>query len=238
MTVRHGSADDQPGSIGVPGTNRRRPTVVDMSDAGEGLSQAAHDETPAQIVERYDGWAEHYEHDVRSWGYTLPEDIAELVAAASPVGSVLDAGCGTGLIGRALADRGIPSDRLIGVDVSATSLALAEAGGCYREAVQVDLTAGLPFDDDAFGAVVCGGVLTYVAEPESVLLDFVRVTCPGGVVVFSQRTDLWAERAVGEALARVRAHGHRVDIGEPVPYLPDLAEYGTEIEVVFTTIEV
>lgn len=209
-----------------------------MSDAGEGLSQAAHDETPAQIVERYDGWAEDYEHDVRSWGYTLPEDIAELVVAASPVGSVLDAGCGTGLIGRALADRGISGDRLIGVDVSAASLALAGAAGCYEELLQVDLASGLPFDDSAFGALVCGGVLTYVAEPEPVLSEFVRVVRNGGVVVFSQRTDLWVERAVGEALARVRAHGHRVDIGEPVPYLPDLAEYGTEIEVVFTTIEV
>lgn len=209
-----------------------------MSDAGEGLSQAAHDETPAQIVERYDGWAEDYEHDVRSWGYTLPEDIAELVVAASPVGSVLDAGCGTGLIGRALADRGISGDRLIGVDVSAASLALAGAAGCYEELLQVDLASGLPFDDSAFGALVCGGVLTYVAEPEPVLSEFVRVVRNGGVVVFSQRTDLWAERGVDEVLDRIRAQGHRIETGPPVPYLPDLAEYGTEIEVIFTTIEV
>lgn len=203
--------------------------------SGQGLSGAAQ-ETPEQIVGRYDDWAQAYEDDVRSWGYTLPEDLAALLMATQPVGRILDAGCGTGLIGRALADLGVDRNRVIGIDASPASLELALDAGVYLDVSCVDLAAGLPFDDHAFGGIVCGGVLTYIPHADPVLREFVRVTRPGGSIVVSQRTDLWVERGFDDSLGQLRAQGLRVEVGERVPYLPDLDEYGTEIEVVYTTI--
>ena len=204
-------------------------------DTGTGLSAAAH-QSAEEIVGRYDEWALEYEADVRSWGYTLPEDIAALVMGTSPVGRILDAGCGTGLIGHALVARGADPAQLVGVDASLASLAIAAEAGVYAEVGQVDLNRGLPFDDHAFGAVVCGGVLTYVPEPTPALRAVVRVLRPGASAIVSQRTDLWRERNFDDTLGQLRAEGAAVEFGDPVPYLPDLAEYGTEIEVVFVTV--
>ena len=207
----------------------------DEVEAGIGLSAAAH-QSAEEIVGRYDEWAIEYETDVRSWGYTLPEDIAMMTMARSPVGRILDAGCGTGLIGQALVERGANSQQLVGVDASHASLAIAADSGAYADVSRVDLAGGLPFDDHSFGAVVCGGVLTYIPEPAPVLREFVRVLRPGAAAIVSQRTDLWVERNFDETLGQLRAEGVQVEISDRVPYLPDLAEYGEEIEVIFTTL--
>lgn len=200
-----------------------------------GLSQAF-GESAEQIVQRYDEWSLDYVNDVRGWGYTLPEDLASVLVEHGPVGRILDAGCGTGLIGHALVERGIASERIIGVDASAASLGLAADSGMYTELVQVDLTVALPFDDNTFGGVICGGVFTYIRDTGAVLREFARVLRPGGVIVFSQRTDLWSVHDTDEALAQLRAQGLTVEIGERRPYLPGLADYGDEIEVFFVTI--
>ncbi len=205
------------------------------SESGEGLSAAAHADA-AEIVGRYDGWALDYEDDVRRWGYTLPEDIADLAVATRPAGRLLDAGCGTGLIGHALVARGVDPGQIVGIDASQASLRIAAESGVYGDVSRVDLAAGLPFDDHSFGGVVCGGVLTYIPDAAPVLREFVRVLQPGARAIVSQRTDLWVERNFDDTLGQLRAEGVGVEIGERVPYLPDLAEYGQEIEVIFTTL--
>ena len=205
-------------------------------DTGAGLSAAAH-QSSEEIVSRYDRWAIEYEDDVRRWGYTLPEDIADLLMATSPIGRILDAGCGTGLIGHALAAREVDPQRVFGIDASQESLMIARESGNYGDVSRVDLTLGLPFDDQSFGGVVCGGVLTYVPDAAPVLREFVRVLRPGGAAIVSQRTDLWVERNFDDVLGQLRAEGVDVSIGDRIPYLPDLAEYGQEIEVIFVTIK-
>lgn len=209
--------------------------AMDLGDSGAGLSAAAH-QSSEEIVGRYDDWAVDYETDVRTWGYTLPEDIAGLVMARSPVGRVLDAGCGTGLIGHALVAKGADPAQLVGIDASQASLSIATESGVYVDVSRVDLTAGLPFDEKSFGAVVCGGVLTYIPDPAPLLREFIRVLRPGAAAVVSQRTDLWEERNFDDTIGQLRAEGALVEISERVPYLPDLAEYGQDIEVIFTTI--
>ena len=79
-------------------------------------------------------------------------------------------------------------------------------------------------------------MLTYIPEPAPVLREFVRVLRPGAAAIVSQRTDLWVERNFDETLGQLRAEGVQVEISDRVPYLPDLAEYGEEIEVIFTTL--
>ena len=72
----------------------------------------------AAVAERYDTWAETYDDDIRSWSYTAPEVVAEIVVTRMPdVTSVLDAGCGTGLVGHALRAAGFLGE-IHGIDLS------------------------------------------------------------------------------------------------------------------------
>ena len=64
---------------------------------------------PDEARALYDEWAGTYDDDLASdsQGYVAPAVAADAVARASGVdGEILDAGCGTGLVGVALAERG------------------------------------------------------------------------------------------------------------------------------------
>ena len=62
---------------------------------------------PGEVADQYDEWAESYDDDLASWSYQAPAVVAEAVVTRVPdARSVLDVGCGTGLVGTALRARG------------------------------------------------------------------------------------------------------------------------------------
>jgi SAM-dependent methyltransferase len=103
---------------------------------------------------------------------------------------VLDVGCGSGAVTRAIAERVGPSGTVVGADASA---ALLETAREYAEAAglgaRIDWRVAdcrkLPFDDGAFDAVIAATVLAHVPSAGDALAEMVRVTRPGGrVAVF------------------------------------------------------
>jgi predicted TPR repeat methyltransferase len=180
------------------------------------------DSDPTSVGRVYDDWADGYDRDLAAWGYEVPRVVARLLADVQPdAAPILDVGCGTGLTGRELREAGF--DALIGVDLSTRSLELAEATGVYRSTQQVDFQSlPAPFDDDAFAALVCVGVMTYLPDTASTVTEFCRLVRHGGTLVFTQREDMWAERNCGEVLVQLEAAGTcRIDdISEPRPYVP------------------
>jgi predicted TPR repeat methyltransferase len=149
----------------------------------------------------YDEWAASYDADLadESQGYVAPALAADTVVRVAGVdGAILDAGCGTGLVGAELAQRGA---RVIdGVDVSEGMLEQARATGAYRSLAPADLTRALSAADGTYDVVVCVGTLTHGHVGPSALAEFVRVTRPGGHVVATVLDDIW------------ESHGFRAEV--------------------------
>src|SRR3954454_9118827 len=176
-------------------------------DAGIGdwLHQGTSD--PHEVAGRYDEWAKSYDDDLESWSYQGPSVVADAVVSRQPdAGVVLDVGCGTGLVGRTLRARGF-AGRLLGLDISDSSIEVARQSGAYDTVEHADLQQPLPFEDDAVDALVCVGVMTYLPEVEAVWRGVAGVVRPGGLVVVTQREDICPERNCQALVDRLRDQG-------------------------------
>ena len=89
------------------------------------------------------------------------------------------------------------------------------------------------FADDAFDALCCVGVLTYLPDTEATLREFLRLVHVGGTIAYSQREDAWVERHCADVLGRLVSEGacEVLHVSEPRPYLPGSDEMG-DVEVV------
>jgi len=142
----------------------------------------------------------------RRWRRYLDETAARAVAALDPRPGecVLDAGCGTGMLLRRLAEAA-PGIRLIGVDASPEMLAEARREAPDGTTLQQADVRHLPFADASFDAVVIGSVLHYLPDAEAALAEAARVLRPGGRLVATDwRGDAWTMRALVTWLHRIR----------------------------------
>jgi ubiquinone/menaquinone biosynthesis C-methylase UbiE len=118
---------------------------------------------------------------------TTARDAYVQLLGVAPGEHVLDVGCGSGVVTRALAQRVAPSGRVVGVDASPALLAVAheraEEAGLSRliEFREGDCRA-LPCPDASFDATLAVTVLTHVPDVGRALAEMVRVTRVGGRV--------------------------------------------------------
>jgi methionine biosynthesis protein MetW len=126
----------------------------------------------------------------RRWSTYEQEPVWRHEAARRLVRSepVLDVGGGDGLLLRMLADRGF--GELAMADFSSVAVERARAAGFVAHLV--DLEAGLPFDDDAFGTVCALDVLEHLLEPERALAELARVGRE--VVIVVPNFSYWRDR--------------------------------------------
>lgn len=190
-----------------------------------------------EVAGIYDDWAEGYDADLDDWSYAAPGVVAGIVVdQAAGARSILDAGCGTGLVGVALRSAGF-EDEIHGVDVSETSLEVAARTDAYTSLAPADLQRPLERADGAFDALVCVGVMTYVPDVEAAWREFVRVVRPGGLVVVTQREDLWEPRDCQGVIDRLSAEGlwEPLDVTDPQPYLPGNPDGMSNVGVRYVT---
>ncbi len=191
------------------------------------------------VAQDYDAFAAEYDQTVASWRYEAPDVAAPLLLAQlGGTGRVLDAGCGTGWSGKALASVGFAD--VAGVDVSAESVKQAAATNAYTSLNVVDLTKRLPCPDDCFDATFSTGVFTYIDPAEPVLREFARVVRPGGIILITSRTDLWQQRDYPAMIDRIMSDGiwHPTYQSEPKPYLPGHPDYAEHINVIYACFKV
>jgi ubiquinone/menaquinone biosynthesis C-methylase UbiE len=147
---------------------------ADQLQLGDGVATR-----PVTTADGYDAWAANY--DQPNDLIDLEQPVVRGILDSLPVGTALDAACGTGRHAAYLASLG---HVVIGVDVSAEMLAVAVAkvpGGDFRAG---DLHQ-LPVADDEVDLVVCSLALAHVPELGPVLAEFARVLRPGGHLVIS-----------------------------------------------------
>ena len=149
------------------------------------LHRAYHAKDSAETAEVYDDWAAEYEQHMKNVGYTHPAMVAAMVSrhVAATDERVLDAGAGTGVLGEILS--GLGYSNLSGLDASAGMLQVAGLKKNYRDLSHQFLGQTLTFDDDCFALVVSSGVFTQGHAPLDGLDELIRVTRPGGHLVFS-----------------------------------------------------
>ncbi|UCG54422.1 MAG: class I SAM-dependent methyltransferase, partial [Dehalococcoidia bacterium] len=154
-----------------------------------------------ELAEKYAQWAKDYDAELeRDFEWRGPQRTAELFAKYVPrKARILDAGAGTGLMGEVLARLGY--NDLVAMDLSREMLEEAEKKNVYREFHQMVMGETLGFATDSFDAVVSTGVLTTGHAPPGSFDELVRITSPGGHIIFTLRTDVYEEKGYKEKQA-------------------------------------
>jgi len=135
--------------------------------------------------EAYNEWAENYDKDVTEFGIQLPYVGACVFANHVVLGTkpVLDAACGTGM--HALPLKMMGYDGFRGIDISDGMLAIAAERNIYESLQRMVLGKPLDFPDDHFPVTYAIGALAPGNAPPECLDEFIRVTKPGGLIIWS-----------------------------------------------------
>jgi SAM-dependent methyltransferase len=175
-----------------------------------------------ELAQRYDKWSADYDSDLDEvFGWIAPERATEVFSRLVPrEARVLDAGAGTGLVGQALAAHGYTE--LIAADLSKGMLRKALEKGVYRELHRFVMGQPLEFTSAYFDAIISVGVLTQGHAPPSSFDELIRITKPGGHIIFTLRSDLYETDGFKEKQEALEQEGRWVlaEVGEPFQPLP------------------
>jgi ubiquinone/menaquinone biosynthesis C-methylase UbiE len=154
------------------------------------------DGTGSQHANRayYDAFSERYEvhrgdNDPGGYHDLLDELESGFVRRFGAGASILEVGCGTGLVLERLARF---AERVRGVDLSPGMLQKARARGL--DVTEASATA-LPFEDGSFDVTCSFKVLAHVPDVSGALREMARVTRPGGTVI-AEFYNPWSVRAL------------------------------------------
>ena len=114
----------------------------------------------------------------------LHKALVELTVA-TPLGDLLDVGCGQGRLLKLLASR---AHRVVGVDIDPGARRLARAELLLAGLPNCSLRQGdmyaLPFDDGEFDTVILDDVLVDASRPAEAIEEARRLLRPGGRILF------------------------------------------------------
>lgn len=166
----------------------KKSTGISSNQAIDGALQL--DSDPRNLKQYYADWARNYDRDVEAVQYSGPEFAATLLEQHldERAKAILDAGCGTGLVGVALQARGY--QLVDGFDLSPEMAQLSSATGAYRDVVgDVDIMhAQRDYARSDYEALLSVGVFTLGHVPPQALEALLPLVRVGGLLVISTRS--------------------------------------------------
>ena len=103
---------------------------------------------------------------------------------------ILDAGCGTGLVGIELNKFGYSN--IEGIDFSQDMLNLVPRG-IYKKIKKIDLNKTLKFKDNTYDIVTCVGTFTYGHVKPHALDELIRIIKSKGLICFTINEGIYKE---------------------------------------------
>ena len=168
----------------------------DKISNNEAINSALHlDGDPQKLRAFYDEWAKNYEIDITDAGYSGPQIAAKLFHQFHPsreqevcyAFNILDAGCGTGLVGDELSKLGYA--QIDGFDLSDAMAQKAIETGSYSDVNSgIDIMlAAQSYSPQSYAGVICIGVFTLGHVPPEALRVLIGLVATGGLLVVSTR---------------------------------------------------
>ena len=161
--------------------------------------------TTDEVMKYYDEWCikNKYDQDMIDWNYTGPkETVATFTKYAKDKNiKILDAGCGTGLVGVELKKYNYLN--IDGMDLSKKLLDLIPKG-YYLKLDQVDLNKPIKIKNDTYDAIMCVGTFTYGHVKPQALDEFVRITKNNGFICFTINEGIYEEYGFDKKIEKLK----------------------------------
>jgi predicted TPR repeat methyltransferase len=139
------------------------------------------------VQELFNHYAQTYDqHMEQTLHYKTPQQLHALLNAyrallpAQP--SILDLGCGTGLVGKYFNDL---KGEFIGIDLADEMLAIAKKRDIYKELHANDILEYLQHTENKFDLIIASDVFNYFGKLEDIFSACNRVLQPKGLLLFS-----------------------------------------------------
>jgi len=132
------------------------------------------------VAEGYTAWARVYD-DMSNPLIRAEEALVAAVTSDLPVGTALDAACGTGRHAEWLAAAGHATT---GIDATPAMLEVARGRVPNARFELGDLTA-LPVEDGRFDFAICALALAHLLDPRPAIREIARAVRPGGRIVLT-----------------------------------------------------
>lgn len=141
------------------------------------------------VISKYDEWVSYYdeEHQKNGWKILLNYLGYILTSYLKNDDKILDIGCGTGLLGQELSSYNFHN--LYGVDISQSSLEIAQSLNIYKGLNTAILGEQLEIEDNTFNAWVSTGVFTRNQVPLNAFEELIRILKLQGLLIVALRIE-------------------------------------------------
>ena len=164
-----------------------------------------------EVEDYYDEWTveNKYDKDMVDWKYSGPQETVDLLKKhiLNKNIKILDAGCGTGLVGIEL--KKYNYFNIDGLDLSQKLLDLVPKG-YYNNLSIADLNKSIKITDNIYDAILCVGTFTFGHVKPYALDEFIRITKNKGLISFTINEGIYKKYGFDKKIKELSEKGHWV----------------------------